>query len=518
LTPEQETQISNIQYKQNISDENLTTPIKQITPAINYLKSSLETAKSDILAKANADNVVNNSTFNSHVSNNNPHQTKISNLADVQINTLLDGQSIVYDATNSIFKNATINGTNDEKVKLTAGSTSSDYLGNLIDNTTIQITNNKIVAKTLDGLNVTLSELNYISGLNENIMTKFSNFANGGVQVYNGVFSSYSNLLAFNFSTLTSGKTYLMYVSSDENHSNNGTTYMCNSTTNNSTQLPYYCGLSSATQRDLTVNKVSLTTEVKNILPQANMDLTGIAKTTDLSIYMKSGDYTGTGTTAVNVAKALQGMTSTISQVDNSVNLSHPHSNKPYLDKIGEDANGKPTYNGNPIGTSTTSPDTMLMSVYDPNKDGSVLMSDKLASELTASNGTMYYKNNSGVVGWVQPPITLPETSSIRQLEFQNLTTNVPQTQDFYPALTDTKGIAQIYEFIAGVSITELVADFTNSLITNKTDNILTNTNGQKIQDSYTFSLNSISNLFNCVAKESTVININDFAFVDSII
>ncbi|NRU52593.1 beta strand repeat-containing protein [Clostridium beijerinckii] len=516
LTPEQETQISNIQYKQNISDNNLTTPIKQITPAINYLNSSLETAKTDINSKASADNVVNNSTFNSHVDSRNPHQTKISNLADVQVSTLLDGQSIIYDATNSIFKNATISGTTDEKVKLTASSTSSDYLSNLIDNTTIQIANNKIVAKTLDGLNVTLSELNNISGLNENIMTKFSNFANGGVQVYNGVFSSYANLLAFNFSTLTSGKTYLMYVSSDENHSNNGTTYMCNNTTNNSTQLPYYCGLSSATQRDLTVNKVSLTTEVKNILPQANMDLTGIAKTTDLNAYMKTSDYTGTGTTSVNVAKALQGMASTISQVDNSVNLSHSHPNKSYIDKLGEDANGKPTYNGSPIGSSTINSDTMLMSVYDPNKDGSVSMSDKLSSELTASNGTVYYKNNSGVVGWFQPPITPPETSSIRQLEFQNLTTNIPQIQDFYPALTDIKGITQIYEFIGGTSLTGLVADFTNILTINKTDNTITTSNGLKIQDNFNYTL-TITDNTTYVVKESQMIDVNQYINISSI-
>jgi len=72
-------------------------------------------------------------------------------------------------------------------------------------------------------------------------------------------------------------------------------------------------GLSSATQRDLSVNKVDLTSEVKNILPKVNMDLTGIVKTSDLGDYETISDLQTNYATKSSVSAKIN----TIDIVDN---------------------------------------------------------------------------------------------------------------------------------------------------------------------------------------------------------
>lgn len=264
-----------IANKQDKLDNTLNTTDKTVSGAINEINSKETTNETNI---------------SSHISNtSNPHNTSIDNLQKVNITSPINKQQLGYDSSS----NKWINQDNvDEKVKINAIS-DSKYLGEWIDGISIQNVGGKVVAKSLDGLQVTLNEMNYLSGLNENIMTKFSSIinGNGGIEVYkNGIFGTYANLLAFDFTTLTSGKTYLMYVSTDEVHNGNGTTYMSDSTTNNTSNLPKYCGLSSATQRILTIDKVDLANETKGILAQSSMDMTDIVKTTTLANYETISD------------------------------------------------------------------------------------------------------------------------------------------------------------------------------------------------------------------------------------
>lgn len=289
--------------KQDKTDNTLNTTDKTISGAINEINSKETTNETNI---------------SSHTSNtSNPHNTNLSLLKDTTITNPTDKQQLGYDMATSKW----INQDNvDEKVKINATSTSK-YLGEWIDGITIQNVGGKLVAKSLDALDTTLRELNFISGLDENIMTKFSNIVNGngGIEVYkNATFSTYASLLTFDFTTLISGKTYLIYVSADENHSNNGTTYICTNETNNITKLPYYCGLSSATQRILSIDKVDLTNEVKNKLSQNNMDMTDIVKTTDLNNYLKVNDASSTYATISSISsKANTSDVYTQTQTDN---------------------------------------------------------------------------------------------------------------------------------------------------------------------------------------------------------
>ena len=139
--------------------------------------------------------------------------------------------------------------------------------------------------------------------------------------------------------------------------------------------------------------------------------------------------------------------------------------------------------------------------------------SNHLSSEVNASNKTIYYKDTNGVVSWTMP-VLAPTSSTVQQFEFINLTANVPESIDFYPVLTNVKGLTQCYEYIAGTSTTEMIVDLTNTLVSNKTDNIYVDSNGLKIQDIYKLSVVLGSSGY----YESDVINLSSFTSINSFV
>lgn len=200
------------------------------------------------------------------------------------------------------------------------------YLGLKIDTTTMGLSDaKKLEAISLKGLLSSIAEINFLQGLDENIMSKFAQFGNGAIKAYSTTFPTYADLLLFDFNTLDISYSYLMYVATDESHDGNGTVYLANHETNNSTNLPSFAGLSTATQRNLSVDKVDLTNanEVKGILPQANMDLTGLVKEVDLSGYMLKSVYDQNGNGIVDKAETLEGLTATIPQINAGVPLAN---------------------------------------------------------------------------------------------------------------------------------------------------------------------------------------------------
>lgn len=79
----------------------------------------------------------------------------------------------------------------DEKVKLDVNDIPS-YLADKLDNNTIQVENNKLVVKWIDGLLTTLQELNYLQGVTSNIQQQINNLS--GVSGFRGVFNSLQDL------------------------------------------------------------------------------------------------------------------------------------------------------------------------------------------------------------------------------------------------------------------------------------------------------------------------------------
>lgn len=81
----------------------------------------------------------------------------------------------------------------DEKVKFSALSAVADYLNSHVDNLTIyaDLAAEKLVVKTLDGLNTTVAELNFIQGLDKNIMDYIKE-----CKKFKGVVTNDSDMLA----------------------------------------------------------------------------------------------------------------------------------------------------------------------------------------------------------------------------------------------------------------------------------------------------------------------------------
>lgn len=330
----------------------------------------------------------------------NPHETKLSQLEDVEFTSLLDKQSLVYDATKGKYVNQFVSSTTDEKVKLESTSTNAKYLNEFLDDDTIVSENEKLIVKKIENMLATVDEINYLQGLDENIMTKLSKVVNGGLTIYKDKsFTDYAELLTFNFTQLSTGLSYLLYVVNDENHSNQCTAYLCDENTNNTTNLPIFFGTMNVVPRDFTTDQLDLASEVKGKLPQANMDLTGILKATDLSGYMKAEDYTGTGTNKVNISKTLDGLSHTVTELNDSIDNSHTHTNSVNLNKIGEDYNGNLTYDGKstlPIATTSTlggiKSDGVTTTI---DSNGVLSIVGVFSVEYDSTNNTLKIKQNS---------------------------------------------------------------------------------------------------------------------------
>jgi hypothetical protein len=142
----------------------------------------------------------------------------------------------------------------------------------ILDGTTIQLINGALVAKSLEGLLVTITELNYLRGLTSNVQTKLNAIANGGMQ-FAGI--SATKAILDTVVNLPSGSIKIVTV--DESQSNKRMTYVWDG----SAWLPL--GENTIQVRDFSVNPIDLVNETVGVLPQAKMDLNGVAKTTELT-------------------------------------------------------------------------------------------------------------------------------------------------------------------------------------------------------------------------------------------
>lgn len=218
------------------------------------------------------------------------------------------------------------------------------------------------ILSDIQGVTATANEINFLSGLDENIMNKVSKITSGNIIGYPTSFSSYSDLLAFDFSTLKTDSTYLMYVSEDETRDSNSTVYLATYTSNNTDNLPSYAGLGSFVQRDFTVNKLDLGTEVKGKLPLNMIDSSSLLTAEALSSYMKINDY-ASSVNAESVKKAdtalkLYGISQTNAQISEAVGKAHVHSNKTTLDLFSMDSSRNLSFDGKQVITDI--PESML--------------------------------------------------------------------------------------------------------------------------------------------------------------
>lgn len=247
--------------------------------------------------------LVSTNEFINHSNNHsNPHETSIENLTNTAISNLLDKQTLVYDINTGTWKNDSIVVTETGKIKLNA-STTLDYLDKFIDNNTIQIENNKLIVKTIDGLTLSVTEIN---GLKD----KIDAISSAGMN-YTGTVPTKADLNAI--TSASNGETKIVLV--DETQGNKKMTYIFDGTSWES------LGEFSVEIRDFTVDKINLTTEVTGTLPQANMDLTGLAKTTDLVDYIDKATYDTNSNGIIDKAETLEGLTKSVDELNNSLTV-----------------------------------------------------------------------------------------------------------------------------------------------------------------------------------------------------
>ena len=297
--------------KQDKTDNTLDTTDKTVVGAINEINGNT------------LDNVTFSADYKNIIINRknglNPYtipiasiinNAKIIELNDVDSTDIGNGKTLVYDGTTQKHKYVSSIGT-DELVKMDS-TTDAKHLSDLIDKQTIVNDNGILKVKKLDGQNVTIAEINYLKGLTMNVMDLVNAFANGGIKVLNTPVNTHADLSTLDRTQFIDGISYIVYVLADETHSGAKTTYLCDKTSET------FFG-NADSQRNFTVNPLDLASEVTGKLPQANMDLTGIVKTTDLADYMNKAAYDTNSNGIVDKAETLEGLNKTVNDLNNSL-------------------------------------------------------------------------------------------------------------------------------------------------------------------------------------------------------
>jgi hypothetical protein len=94
------------------------------------------------------------------------------------------------------------------------------------------------------------------------------------------------------------------------------------------------------------------------------------------------------------------------------------------------------------------------------------------------------------------------------------MSANVPVTIDFSEPIVDSKLQVQCYEKILGNSSTVILSDFSNTNMSNKTDNINVSSNGLNVKDSWGYNL--VKNVTTGFYESSYEINLTEFVNINS--
>lgn len=244
-----------------------------------------------------------------------------------------------------------LNNKKDELVKLNSSDT-ADYLENKIDNNSVQIKNNKLIAKSLDGLEVTIAELNMLKGIKDNIQ-KMMDLTQKGMQ-FRGFVNTYEELLQ----TSDAKAGYTSIVRADENSESKQMFYIYDG----SNWQPTYEVSSKNMGRDFTTEPLDLMVETKGILSENQID-ENIARKIDIKNKLdKVPSATQDNIAILNLDGTIKDSNSNLNdyskvnhthkELEDKMALKedlHNHNNKNTLDKLSMSEEGKLLFNGNLI-------------------------------------------------------------------------------------------------------------------------------------------------------------------------
>lgn len=236
-----------------------------------------------------------------------------------------------------------LNNKKDELVKLNSSDT-ADYLENKIDNNSVQIKNNKLIAKSLDGLEVTIAELNMLKGIKDNIQ-KMMDLTQKGMQ-FRGFVNTYEELLQ----TSDAKAGYTSIVRADENSESRQMFYIYDG----SNWQPTYEVSSRNMGRDFTTEPLDLMVETKGVLPENQIDeniarridiknkLDKVPSATQDNIAILNSD--GTIKDSNNKLSDYAKTNHTHQELEDRMALKedlHSHTNKDVIDKLSTNVEGK---------------------------------------------------------------------------------------------------------------------------------------------------------------------------------
>jgi hypothetical protein len=201
-------------------------------------------------------------------------------------------------------------------------------------------------AKTLNGLQSSITELNYLKGVTGNIQTQINSLS-GSINLKDTHKATYSALIST--TGMQKGDAYI--VDADENKAGAQTWYTWNGTS------WVFISAASVTARDFSLNPLDINTESTGILSENRIDST-IARKSDIptiSNLVLLETYTQSDSDIANAVSnihshsnkaLLDSYNQTNSSIANAVNQSHKHDNKIVLDNLSTDTSDRLLYKG----------------------------------------------------------------------------------------------------------------------------------------------------------------------------
>lgn len=218
-----------------------------------------------------------------------------------------------------------------EELKKNAGKikvhSDSDYhyLQALVDAHTIQIVDDKLVAKKLDGQIISITELNYLKGAKSDIQEQLDVLK--GVKSIYDVFDTKADLDADEGEP---GDGQLALIRKDEDYHDKQTSYVFVKG-----KWEILAEVNEAL-RDFREDPLSLETEITGVLDKDNID-DDIARVEDV---LTKEEYEGSEAGVVKSADTLKDLESSVEDIDDAVEKRHEHENKELLDAITSEGDG----------------------------------------------------------------------------------------------------------------------------------------------------------------------------------
>lgn len=184
--------------------------------------------------------------------------TKIGDIS----NLLTTNKNNVVDSINELLNKIEAIEQELYKVKLDNNDIPS-YLDGKIDDDTIKIIANKLVAVKLKDMNVTVDEINYLQGLQENVQQKLNSLTSVGN--FTGAVDTYADL---NIKFTDPKANDMAIVIYDENNNDESSIYMYDG---NDWQ---FVGKFNIELRDFTTDPINLNSEVTGVLDESKIDIT----------------------------------------------------------------------------------------------------------------------------------------------------------------------------------------------------------------------------------------------------